>query len=182
MRVFYTLRADEGFEFLTFHSKEAAHWLREEFRKGPLQKIWLPPKVSLVTSSDHGQPLAETDSPHLLPFARCFKYDAVKGLSLVLGKAGEFLPLDCPDCEVFIFHPVVRLEALDYEASDVIRFASGRIMTVRKYSFIPGIVEDVDVFVLSDYDVAVFFSERAVSLIREIVPFGLVFDKITGDK
>jgi len=61
---------------------------------------------------------------------------------------GELLPLECPDADLWVFNALRLIDAVDENASTLVRFSSGRILNIERHVFHPDRVQDVEVFKL----------------------------------
>lgn len=77
-------------------------------------------------------------------------------------------PLSARDEDLKLLHVVDVRDALDERASDIVRFASGRVMTVRSYSFYDAHLDGAVVFAVPQLlGSEIFLTDVAVRAIRE---------------
>jgi hypothetical protein len=139
---------------------------------------WKPIPMEIVRE-DEGQRLLESDSPWLGSHALIFRRRAADMLASLLQEHGELLPLQCNEADVVMYNPTRLIDALDEEASAVLRFQSGRIMRVNRYELRPQVVGDIDIFKLPSLRVSpTFVSERFVDLWNSSDLRGLEFKRI----
>lgn len=139
---------------------------------------WKPLTVALIRTEGESR-LRRSDSPWLGVHALIFSQNAIESLGGVLSENGELLPLECAGEELFIFNPTKVLKALDEEASSLTRFDSGAIMMVRNYEFLPEVVDQIDMFKLSNLRVSpTFLSHKFVQLWRESGLEGIEFKRV----
>jgi hypothetical protein len=139
---------------------------------------WRPIAVEVI-HEDEGVPLRESDSPWLGPHALVFRPRAVDALGAMLRRHGELLPLRCEEAGLSIFNVTAVPGALDENASEIVRFGSGRIMTVDRYVFRPEAVDGIDVFKVPELRASpAFVSERFVRQWRSAGLRGLGFRRV----
>jgi hypothetical protein len=134
-----------GFEWV-LPVEDAGHEYLWSLDGTPRQEGWQPLPVTRLTASDLGEPWSEADFPWLGPHVLVLRERAVAALGPALRSCGELLPLSCPDAELWLFHPLTVADALDEQASAIVRFADGGILTVERYAFHPDKVPGVPVF------------------------------------
>jgi len=84
-------------------------------------------------------------------------------LGPLLREYGELLPLKCRDADLVMYNPTRVIDALDEEASSVIRFPEGRLMWIRHHVFRADVVTDIDIFKIPNLRVSpTFVSHRFV--------------------
>jgi hypothetical protein len=162
MRIFTPL-GSEGFELCHPVNTDDFETLNVLIDGTPRTVDWSPPPMHIVRD-DRGKALVESDSPWLGSHALIFRPTAVSPLRDLLLHNGEILPLPCGSESLSLFNPKVLNNALDLNASTVLRFGSGRIMRVTKHAFDKLVVAGVDAFKIPDLRVSpTFVSERLVS-------------------
>ena len=117
---------------------------------------WIPISVRLIRE-DEGRKLLPSDSPWLGEHALIFKSQAIDALGPLLREYGELLPLLYNNAQLVVFNPTRVVDALDEEASSVLRFNSGRIMQVNRYVFYPGPIRGGHVFKIPNFRVSPTF-------------------------
>jgi len=135
----------DGFELCQPVNDDDFKRISSEINGQPRKNSWEPPTMHLITE-DEGQDLVESDSPWLGSDALIFRPVAVAAMSDLLVRHGELLPLECKGADLMIFNVTTVLDALDEEASTVMRFSTGRIMMIRNYAFLPRVIGDADIF------------------------------------
>lgn len=139
---------------------------------------WNPIEMKLI-HEDEGIKLAESDSPWIGSHALVFRRAVIDRLGCELGRYCEFLPVFCPEDELFLFNVTYVVDALDEDASSMVRFKNGRIMKVNKYAFRFGAVAAVGIFKIPNLRVSpTFFSERIVNLWKSVGLQGLEFVQV----
>lgn len=96
--------------------------------------IWSPVEMTLV-SADEGQKFQAADFPWLGDHALVMRRPAAEVVAPLVDGQAELLPLSFPGADLFLLHVTECRDALDEDRSDVVRFSSGRIMTIRSYAF-----------------------------------------------
>jgi hypothetical protein len=138
-------------------------------------EAWNPIPMQII-HEDKGTRFFESDSPWLGGHALIFKPQAVKAIGSLLQEFGELLPLLCNDADVMMYNPTHLLDALDEDASSVLRFTGGRIMWINKYVFRPEIIGHSDIFKIPNLRVSpTFVSQRFVDLWNSADLKGLEF-------
>jgi hypothetical protein len=106
---------------------------------------WTPVEMKLLRE-DEGNVLEPADLPWLGEHALVMRRPAADLVaSLVEGQA-ELLPLSCVDAELFLLHVTECRDALDEDRSELVRFSTGRIMTIDKHVFDAGALNGVRFF------------------------------------
>ncbi len=132
-----------------------------------------------IVEEDEGRVLKPSDSPWLGAHALVFRSTAVGAMEAMLRKHGELLPLRCADANVVMFNPTCVLDALDEEASSVVRFGDGRIMMINQFVFRADVIGDVDLFKIPNLRVSpTFVSQRFVQLWKDSCLKGLRFERV----
>ena len=77
---------------------------------------------------------------------------------------------------MFLWQPLAVVDAVNFETSEVIRFKSGKLMYVRRYSFYRDRVLGIEAFKIPQFRSSpVFYSERAAEMILAATRPGLEF-------
>src|SRR4030095_1391831 len=131
----YILKADpDSYQSLVMSFEEDHLWYRRLSGK-PVAHEWPTPQVDIIYQNAKGKWLPSSDFPSFtISHIPVFSARAVAILGDVLTKNGELLPLNCIDGDYFAYNVLNLVSALDQEKSDIVRFPTGRIMTVRKYA------------------------------------------------
>lgn len=95
---------------------------------------WSPVEMKLV-GEDEGQKFQPADFPWPGDHALVMRKSAAEVVAPLVEGQAELLPLSCPGADLFLLHVTECREALDEDRSDIVRFSSGRIMTIRSYAF-----------------------------------------------
>ena len=178
MTAIYVPASPEGFELCQPEKEEDFETLNVEVNGTPKDGTWHPISMRLIIR-DEKEDLVKSDSPWLGSHALIFRRSAVEKLGRLLREYGELLPLSCPDAELFLFNPTRIVAALDEHASDVTRFAGGRIMRVTRYVFRADAITGVDIFKIPSLRVSpTFLSERVIQLWTSAGLHGLDFRRV----
>lgn len=95
---------------------------------------------------------------------------------------GRVLPLECEDEPLKVFNACHVSDALDEIESDIVRFGSGRIMTIRAHVFRAGEIGDADVFKLSQMPRgSLYATDRFVDLFDSHQLRGTRFEAVWSD-
>ncbi len=177
MRI-YTPLGSEGFELCQPVDQDDFETINVLVNGEARQATWKPLAMQLI-QSDHGKRLQASDSPWLGEHALIFKQSVIAVLGSTLQEYGELLPLACSAADLFMFNPTRVVDALDEEASTMMRFSSGRIMDITRYAFRADVVEGIDIFKIPNLRVSpTFLSEQIVSLWNEAGQRGLEMSKV----
>jgi hypothetical protein len=114
---------------------------------------WTPIPVSVIRE-DQGAVLQESDSPWFGSSALIFRPRAAEKLGTGLSSHGELLPLACDDTVLAVFNPTLVVDALDENASDILRFQDGRMMGVQRYVFHSAKIAGLEIFKLPNLRVS----------------------------
>ena len=174
----YVPLSHEGFELCQPEKQEDFEVIDSLIDGTPRQKTWRLIPMRLI-HHDEGKNLSPSDSPWLGSHALIFKRAVIERLGKILKQYGELLPVVCPEAELLIFNPTRVVDALDEQASSVLRFSGGRIMLVDRYVFRAEAIANVDIFKIPNLRVSpTFMSERIVELWRTTGLQGLDFNKV----
>ena len=177
MEVYVPMSA-EGFELCQPEYQEDFERFNTEINGEPRQRTWRPIPVRLV-HEDEGEKLTASDSPWLGSHALIFRQTVIEKLGAMLEHHGEILPLTCAEGKLVVFNAVRVLDALDEEASAVMRFTSGKLMRVTRYMFQAKVISGFDIFKIPNLRVSpTFVSELVVEAWTLAGLHGLVFNKV----
>lgn len=178
MTEIYDPLVDEGFELCHPERNNDFETLRVQINGMPRRVTWRPIRMQLIRE-DEGKKLMVSDSPWLGSHALIFRKPAIEKLAGLLEEYGELLPLTCSEAELFVFNPTRVLDALDEQASSVMRFSNGRIMRITRYVFKPAIVAGSHIFKIANLRVSpTFVDEHVVKAWASAGLRGLAFDKV----
>jgi hypothetical protein len=160
----YKALGSDGFELCQPVNDEDYERIDVEIGGRSVRSSWRPIPVRLIRE-DEGKALVISDSPWLGYGPLIFRPSVVKALGLLLQEYGELLPLMCQETDLVIYNPTLVIDALDEEASSLMRFDDGRIMLIQNYVFRSDIVGENDIFTIPSERVSpTFFSHRFVDL------------------
>jgi hypothetical protein len=142
---------------------------------------WKPVTVNLLRAAEDGTKFSQSDTPWFGTHAPVLRTRAVAAVKDFLAAYGELLPLACPDADLQVFNTTSVVAALDVDRSQVVRFASGGVMTIEEYAFKPSTLRGAGAFKLPEMMRGpVFFTEEFVMLVQRKgligVGFKLVWD------
>jgi hypothetical protein len=152
----------DGYELCHPVRQDDFETINAEINGESRQSSWKPVPMRLIRE-DKGRKLTSSDSPWLGAHALIFRANVESALGPLLRENGELLPLACQEADLTIFNPTRVIDALDEEASSVVRFSGGRIMMIRRHVFHPEVIRDIDVFKIPNLRVSpTFVSHRFV--------------------
>lgn len=170
--------SEEGYEFCYPVLEEDFETLHQLIDGTPRTQSWSPIQMGLIRQ-DEGQGLDESDSPFLGSHALVFRKAAAAQLQPLLDEYGELLPVHCEDADLSIFNPLMVIDALDQQASSIVRISSGRIIRVSRYVFRPDVVGDIEIFKIPEFRVSpTFVGQLFVDRWLESGLAGLAFEKV----
>ncbi len=103
-----------------------------------------------------------------------------EGLLLDLLKpSGELLPLRYSVAEYLAYNVTRVIDALDEDSSSIVRFPTGRVMSISKYSFVPDLVGSSAIFKIPQLPKAhVFVTDEFARRVQESRLSGFTFLKV----
>jgi hypothetical protein len=144
----------------------------------PRRSTWMPIPMRIIRE-DEGKTLVKSDSPWLGSHALLFRTSAVDALGPMLREYGELLPVECWDADILMYNPTRVIDALDEEASSVIRFDDGGLIMIRRHVFRADVVADIDIFRIPNFRVSpTFVSHRFVDRWMASGLKGLEFNQV----
>lgn len=175
---FYTPLGLDGYELCHSVHSDGFETIKSDINGMPCKESWCDVSVEII-HHDLGKKLLKSDSPWLGSHALIFRSSVIVALSKLLRENGELLPLACAEADLVIYNPTKVLEALDEEASTLVRFDTGRIMMIQKYMFRPEVVDGVDVFKIMNLKASpTFLSQRFVDQWNDRGLKGLEFKQV----
>jgi hypothetical protein len=142
------------------------------------QATWQPLPMRLIRK-DGGKRLLESDSPWLGEHALIFNRQALEAIGPMLREYGELLPLQCNEAELWLFNSLRVVDALDEEASSVLRFSNGRIMDITRYALRPEAIRGVEIFKIPNMRVSpTFVGKKIVEVWKAARLRGLEFKQV----
>lgn len=142
------------------------------------KKAWQPIKVDIV-HEDEGKKFLVSDTPWLGSHVLILRKNAAQLIGQLLNQFGELLPLYCEEANLSIFNTTNILDALDEPGSSIVRFSSGRIMAIERYSFIPKLIDNNHVFKIPNFRASpIFVDDEFVQLWKATKLRGLGFNKV----
>jgi hypothetical protein len=98
------------------------------------ESTWRPVRVGLLHDDEGGGARETSDFPWLGSYVLVLRPRAVDSLGSILRSAGELLPLACDEADLWVLNHLHIVDALDENGSDIVRFSTGRVMTVERWS------------------------------------------------
>lgn len=171
----YELDPAEGFQWVVPTEPRRFDELRS-LEGRPLRHEWTPLQVDLLIRDEAGRVLAETDMPWLGEHALVLGDRAVEVLGPILAPDVELLPLSIAGRSLWLVHPLRILDALIPAESEIVRFSSGRIMSVEKGVFDGSKLVGVRAFKLRDFTRGpIYLTEGPVEAARTANLTGALF-------
>lgn len=151
MRVFRPV-VTEGFEWVQ-PVDEADFDSVYQLKGKPLVRLWAPVRMFVIGTDDRGAARLPADLPWLGGHALVLRERARKAIGYLLADFGEFLDLKLDDSveQLWLFNARNVVDALDEEASKIVRFPSdGRIMVIEQHVFCADKIASEGVFLVPD--------------------------------
>lgn len=169
----YRLSVADGFRGLDFATSEMAIG---RFHGEPMAATWAPLPVEVMEGDET---LPPSDSPFLGGIA-VLSDRAVDALGDLLEGRVELLPVDFAGPERYWVVNVLRLaDVLDRERCVFDYFASGRLMSIDRYAFVPEKLVGETIFKLVDQPkVHEYVTDAFVDRVQEAGLTGLLFPKV----
>ena len=98
-------------------------------------RTWRPVKVRLLREDEGAGPFEASDTPWMTDSVLILRARALVALGPLLRQAGELLPLECDEVDLWALNVLSVIDALDEDNSKLVRFSSGRIMQVDDWHF-----------------------------------------------
>lgn len=172
----------EGQEWIIPRPGDNLEWLWA--LDGERHLAWEPPRVDFLLTHENGSPLSYSDFPWLMGSVLILKTRALQILGSTLGAYGEVLPLVCDEA-VWLFNATTLIDALDEEASQVVRFDDGSILKIEEHVFRPAAIGEAQLFRLPA-DILrgspVYLQEPLVRRIGESGLSGVAFELVWTDE
>ena len=141
--------------------------------------------VRLVDRDDRGAQMRDTDFPWLGGNVPVFTERAFQKLSSLLVRYGRDFSLVTEDGTTFVAFFCDRVvDALDFSASEISRFADGRVMTIDQHAFLPDAIGDAAMFRLANIPRAgwTYVTDEYVEMVRDSGLCGADFDLVWTDE
>ncbi|KRE56804.1 imm11 family protein [Paenibacillus sp. Soil750] len=151
--------------------------LIEKFKGIPLLHEWEPIKLEVYEEAPR------SDSPSFIGCAPVLSASAVHQLQPLINDFVEVLPTKFDREEYFIINVLSVLNCIDYDASKIVRYRSGRIMRFEKYEFISETVNRYHIFKIVDIPTqAVFVSDDFREAVQTSQLRGFTFEEVWVSK
>lgn len=115
-----------------------------------LASRWAPIRMHVINTDEHGKAGRHADLPWLGGHALALRERAFESIGYLLADFGELLELNLDDNNgerLWLFNVRNRLDVLDEEQSEIVRFpSSGRIMYVKQHVFHPEEITSEQIF------------------------------------
>ena len=134
-------------------------------------EAWMPIHMSLLKVDDHGKPQMRSDMPWLGEHVIVLRDEAIEIVGEILRPHGELLPLLCDEARLALFSAPVVEGVLDEAESDIVRFSTGRIMSIRSPAIRSEALGAISAFKLAEMPRGdLYLSEN---LVKEILATGM---------
>jgi len=145
----------------------------DEFSGERLANMWTPVAVRTFKVKKEGE------FPHLASHVPVFSEQAWQILQSLVKGSVEALPLKHPTKPYYAINVLDLVDCLDYSRSQIVRFPSGGIMEIDRYSFKESCVEGKHIFKIAEAPLKqVLVSEKFKELVEKNRLEGLVFSKV----
>lgn len=139
----------EGFEWAV-PTDPAEFEVIRTLAERPAGAVWQPVHMTLLKLDDHGRPHRRADLPWLGADAIVLRDEAIETVGALLRPHGDLLPLLCDDARLALFAAPAVAGVLDEGRSDMVRFGSGRIMSLRAPVFRAAALGNTKAFKLAE--------------------------------
>jgi hypothetical protein len=100
-----------------------------------------------------------------------------------IGHLGQVLPLTFDECEYFFFNITNVIDAVDLDASEIVRYPDGGLSRIKRYAFKPQAVRDQLLFKIPQRPkLFAFCTDRFVKLVQDAKLTGFGFEKVWSDE
>jgi hypothetical protein len=185
VRVHRIFRSDLRTRFLVTVDHRDDERLITLNERGPEEPLPDGIVVRVVDRDDHGAPMRDTDFPWLIGNVPVFTERAYQKLSPLLVRYGRAFSLLTEDGTTLVAFFVDRVvDALDLSASEISRFADGRVMTIDRHVFLPEAIGDAVMFRLANTPRAgwTYVTDEYVEMVRDSGLRGADFDLVWTDE
>ncbi|MCW3492391.1 hypothetical protein [Microbacterium sp. SSM24] len=132
---------------------------------------WVPPPVEIARADERHRPWGYTNLPAWTGQVLVLRAEAIDVIGPLLDPSGLIRPLAAGEDELAVFSAYLLEGALNADRSEIRRFSDGRVMAVRRPSFVPEALSGARAFRLAEAPrgVAYYTSE----LVEQIHATGL---------
>jgi len=160
----YRPEVREGVQWVLAEEEGADYELVQELGT-PLARDWVPLQVELVKEKDDGGKRERVDMPWMTGMALVMRPRAVSVLGELCLRVGELLPLACGGEELVLWNVTRTVDALDWNASEVVLGADGKyVIDVRSHAFKRDVVAGLPAFRIPETK-AIFVGAEFVELV-----------------
>lgn len=118
MKVYRYLNASERSVYVTLRDESDFRQMESLDGSVVIGERWKPLQAGLERSFKSGKQRQYTDFPPFLPHVPAVTGRAVLALGEDLARYGELLPLECDDCELYLYNITALADALDEELTE----------------------------------------------------------------
>jgi hypothetical protein len=178
-----TVSEDGDYEWCNPVQSEDFERIVVEINGEPRQADWKPLVMQIHREDERGRKRIVSDAPFHGHHAFIFKPRAVAALGPLLRANGELLPVQCEGEDLMIYNPTRVLDALDEDASELVRFkSSGSVALIKRYAFRPDVIKDVDIFKIPNVrNSPTFVGQRFIDIWKSAGLVGLDFNQVWPD-
>ena len=174
----YGCYPEEGYEWV-FPRRKSDRVAMDALDGAPRLPTWHPVPVELPRMFNDGVVRKPADLPWCNSETIVLGERAMSALGPLLSEAGELLPLQADDRNLWIFNALTVVDALDLERSEVVRFSSGRIMDIVRYVFFAEKVRELTAFKLpQEHSGSLYVGERVVEAAAREGLRGTIFKRV----
>jgi hypothetical protein len=164
--------------FALVNSRDAA--IYDAFNGESLVASWRP---VTITAADEEDAEAELGDYALLGVVPVFSWRAVEAMGDLLRPNGELLPLRYHRGDYVAYNVTRIIDALDEEASSILRFRDGKVMAIQEYIFRPDRLVGATIFKIPQLPKAfVFVTGEFARRVEDSALTGFHFRKLWGDR
>jgi hypothetical protein len=177
MRRVYEPAVANGWEWALPLDESSNLTIAEAFGK-PIEATWTPIEMRVLRQDERGRPWKEADMPWMGEHLLVLRPRAVSALRDLCLQAGELLPLTCIDADLVAWNVTTVVNALDQEKSKVLRFPSGRVMSIKQARFKPEVVDGLVAFRIPEVRTSIFVGSALVERVKEAGLTGTRFKEV----
>ncbi len=166
---------------IVFAKEEDASWVLELLNGKPIAEGWNGLEIKRVVKNARGTKKSKhsLDYPTSFIGFPIFSERATTALGNHLTSNGEILPVQCSDGSYFVFNCTRVVDCLDVDSCVGPRFDDGRLITVKKFTFLDQRIEAHSIFIVPQLlQTKIIVSADFVEFAKVAALRGLVFTEI----
>jgi hypothetical protein len=137
--VYRILGAQEGYQYLVPSDEQSAVMLCE--LRGHKHTTATAINCALVTADPSEVRLQKSDLLYMYPHLLCVEEARLAEMAWIPDSCGEWVELHSSAGQYYGLHCTRLIDALDMNFSDVDRFTNGKLMQIRRYTFLSRLIE-----------------------------------------